>query len=177
MNKLFEIEFSSNHSDLKSELKNNLVFGLKSLLLILVAFFVAFQVEAQSLSDIQNIKVDNLSDAQIEQLIKRAEASGLTSNQLVGMARERGMPAAEAMKLSQRISQLQSAANSTGTGIGSTGGRSMTGEQGIDMFDSLRRSDPYYDLTPTQKKIFGYKLFHNRSLDFSPSLKDRKSVV
>lgn len=138
--------------------------------MILVAFFVAFQVEAQSLSDIQNIKVDNLSDAQIEQLIKRAEASGLTSNQLVGMARERGMPAAEAMKLSQRISQLQSAANSTGTGIGSFGGRSMTGEQGIDMFDSLRRSDPYYDLTPTQKKIFGYKLFHNRSLDFSPSL-------
>ncbi|WP_243839759.1 SLBB domain-containing protein [Algoriphagus zhangzhouensis] len=155
---------------MKSELKNNLVFGIKSLLLILVAFFVAFQVEAQSLSDIQNIKVDNLSDAQIEQLIKRAEASGLTSNQLVGMARERGMPAAEAMKLSQRISQLQSAANSTGTGIGSFGGRSMTGEQGIDMFDSLRRSDPYYDLTPTQKKIFGYKLFHNRSLDFSPSL-------
>lgn len=138
--------------------------------MILVAFFVAFQVEAQSLSDIQNIQVDNLSDAQIEQLIKRAEASGLTSNQLVGMARERGMPAAEAMKLSQRISQLQSAANSTGTGIGSFGGRSMTGEQGIDMFDSLRRSDPYYDLTPTQKKIFGYKLFHNRSLDFSPSL-------
>jgi protein involved in polysaccharide export with SLBB domain len=38
------------------------------------------------------------------------------------------------------------------------------------MFDSIRRADPYYDLTPTQKKIFGFKLFHNRGLDFSPSL-------
>ncbi len=39
-----------------------------------------------------------------------------------------------------------------------------------DIFDSLRRSDPYYDLSPTQKKIFGYKLFHNRNLNFNPSL-------
>lgn len=155
---------------MKSKLKNNLIFGLKSLVLILVAFLLAFQAEAQNLSDIQNIKVDNLSDAQIEQLIKRAEAGGLTTNQLVAMARERGMPATEAMKLSQRISQLQSAVSPTGTGMESLGGRSLVGDQGVDMFDSLRRSDPYYDLTPTQKKIFGYKLFHNRSLDFSPSL-------
>ncbi len=170
MCKMFEIELSSNQQDLKSTLKNNLAFGFKSLLGILMAFLVAFQVEAQSLSDIQNIKVDNLSDAQIEQLIKRAEASGLTTNQLVGMARERGMPATEAMKLSQRISQLQSAVSPAGTGMENLGGRTLVGDQGVDMFDSLRRSDPYYDLTPTQKKIFGYKLFHNRNLDFSPSL-------
>lgn len=138
--------------------------------MILVAFFVAFQVEAQSLSDIQNIKVDNLSDAQIEQLIKRAEASGLTTNQLVGMARERGMPASEAMKLSQRISKLRSTASGSSSGLTSDRGRQLVSGVEEDMFDSLRKSDPYYDLTPTQKKIFGYKLFHNRALDFSPSL-------
>src|SRR5690606_35042649 len=35
---------------------------------------------------------------------------------------------------------------------------------------SLSKSDPYYDLTPFQKKIFGFKLFHNRELNFNPSL-------
>src|SRR5690606_12635418 len=31
-------------------------------------------------------------------------------------------------------------------------------------------SDPYYDLTPRQKKIVGYTLFHNKELNFNPSL-------
>lgn len=124
----------------------------------------------QSLSDIQNLKVDNLSDAQIEQLIKRAEANGLTTSQLEALARERGMPALEASKLSKRIRDLQMTV-ATPEALQSTGeGRSVNGGLQPDIFDSLRKSDPYYDLTPTQKKIFGYKLFHNRELDFSPSL-------
>jgi protein involved in polysaccharide export with SLBB domain len=137
-----------------------------------LAFFLLISIAwAQSLSEIQNVKVDNLSDAQIEQLIRRAEANGVTSSQVAALARERGMPAAEAMKLSQRISQLQGTVENSR--MGATSGstmRSLVDSLQDDMFDSLRRSDPYYDLTPTQKKIFGYKLFHNRTLDFSPSL-------
>jgi protein involved in polysaccharide export with SLBB domain len=153
-------------------LKNNNSFkiGFRS---ILIGFFVliVFSLQGQSLSDIQNLKVDNLSDAQIEQLIKKAEASGLTPNQLETLARERGMPASEAAKLRERINSLQSSlgnnSNSTDAGGGS---RTFQDKQGEDMFDSIRRADPYYELTPTQKKIFGFKLFHNRELDFSPSL-------
>lgn len=154
------------------KLKNNNSFkiGFRS---ILIGFFVliVFSLQGQSLSDIQNLKVDNLSDAQIEQLIKKAEASGLTPNQLETLARERGMPASEAAKLRERINSLQSSlgnnSNSTDAGGGS---RTFQDKQGEDMFDSIRRADPYYELTPTQKKIFGFKLFHNRELDFSPSL-------
>ncbi|SIN81481.1 protein involved in polysaccharide export, contains SLBB domain of the beta-grasp fold [Algoriphagus halophilus] len=133
-------------------------------------FLIGLVVQAQNLSDIQNLKVDNLSDAQLEQLLKRAEANGLTVNQLEALARERGMPAVEAAKLRQRINQLQMAVSpqSGVTPVGS--GRSVVGGDGNDVFDSLRRSDPYYDLTPVQKKIFGFKLFHNKNLDFSPSL-------
>ncbi|WP_288372757.1 SLBB domain-containing protein [uncultured Algoriphagus sp.] len=141
---------------------------LKSFSLALLAVLISFSIQAQSLSDIQSVKVDNLSDAQIENLIKRAESNGLTTNQLVALARERGMPATEAAKLQQRIQQLQTQAQSPNSGNLSSG-REM-GFQQVDVFDSLRRSDPYYDLTPKQKKIFGYKLFHNRNLDFSPSL-------
>jgi len=130
---------------------------------------------AQSLQEIQNIKVDNLSDAQIEQLLKRAEASGMNEQQFEAMARERGMPAIEVAKLRQRIQQLRSGRREQATGRDRTPsreGRRIDGQQqDLDaMFDSLRKSDPYYDLTPKQKKIFGFTLFHNRELNFNPSM-------
>ncbi|WPR77841.1 SLBB domain-containing protein [Algoriphagus sp. NG3] len=139
---------------------------------LLLVFFLllAFAAQSQSLSDIQNLKVDDLSDAQIEQLIKRAESSGLTTSQLTALARERGMPAIEAAKLSKRISELQMTVNSSKQTQEGGRGRAVAGFEEVDMFDSIRRSDPYYDLTVRQKKIFGYKLFHNRELNFNPSL-------
>ncbi|MEX2593637.1 MAG: polysaccharide biosynthesis/export family protein, partial [Anditalea sp.] len=132
---------------------------------------ISFAANSQSLQDIQNLKVDNLSDAQIEQLIKRAESSGMNEQQLESMALERGMPATEVTKLRQRIQDLRS--GKRGTDLQQEQGRTrevegMDDQQGI--FDSLRKSDPYYDLTPKQKKIFGFTLFHNKELDFNPSM-------
>lgn len=133
---------------------------------------ISFTANSQSLQDIQNLKVDNLSDAQIEQLIKRAESSGMNEMQLESMALERGMPATEVAKLRQRIQELRSGKRETGSAVGQTrNAREVQGmEEQEDIFDSLRKSDPYYDLTPKQKKIFGYTLFHNRELNFNPSL-------
>jgi len=149
---------------------NSFKLSLKSILIGLFVLIV-FSLQGQSLSDIQNLKVDDLSDAQIAQLIKRAEASGLTANQLESVARERGMPASEAAKLRERINSLQSSlGGDSNTSDAGSDSRTFKNGQGKDMFDSIRRADPYYDLTPTQKKIFGFKLFHNRELDFSPSL-------
>ena len=142
----------------------------KNCLLLVVFFLIAVVAQSQSLSDIQNLKVDDLSDAQIEQLIKRAEASGISTTQLTALARERGMSATEAAKLSARISELRMSANSQNGVSDEMGSRSVNGFQEEDMFDSIRRSDPYYDLTVKQKKIFGFKLFHNKDLNFSPSL-------
>ncbi|TVP43485.1 MAG: polysaccharide biosynthesis protein [Mongoliibacter sp.] len=151
-------------------------FPKKEFLFLILSFVLLVQLGySQSMNDIQNVKVDNLSDAQVEQLIKRAESAGMNESQLEAYAREKGMPANEVAKLRERIQQLRS------------GGRqgqqqARPGQQqgqirqvaGFNMdpalFDSIRRADPYYDLTPEQKKIFGYKLFHNRNLTFSPSL-------
>uniref|UniRef100_UPI0025BD8E2C polysaccharide biosynthesis/export family protein n=1 Tax=Cecembia sp. TaxID=1898110 RepID=UPI0025BD8E2C len=147
---------------------------MKKLLFVIILFTSQFVVSAQSLSDIQNVKVDNLSDAQIEQLIKRAESQGLNEQQMLSMAAERGMPPGEVAKLRQRINALKSGGLGTQQQQQTTRPGQMRQVQGMrtqdDIFDSLRRSDPYYDLTPHQKKIFGYKLFHNRNLNFNPSL-------
>ncbi|GAB2609164.1 SLBB domain-containing protein [Belliella aquatica] len=131
-------------------------------------------VVAQSISDIGSIKVDNLSDAQVEQLVKRAESSGMNEQQLISMARERGMPAQEISKLQQRISAIRSgrgASNNQGQG-NLVKGRQVEGmEMGEDMsFEDIRNQDPFRNLTPKEKKIFGYTLFHNKELNFNPSL-------
>ena len=147
------------------------IFNIKNHFLLIVFSLVFSLAQGQSLADIQNLKVDDLSNAQLEQMIKRAEANGINPNQLEALARERGMPASEAAKLRKRINELNNSTSSSNSSNQSNDlGRSLLEEQEPDMFDSLRMADPYYDLTPTQKKIFGYKLFHNRNLDFSPSL-------
>ena len=149
-----------------------IIYSIKTsfkLLFLLLLVFISISVSGQSLSDIQNLKVDNLSDAQIEQLIKKAEASGLSATQLESLARERGMPATEAAKLSKRISDLQGKVNAQSGSLSGVN-RGFDFEKSPDLFDSIRRADPYFDLTPIQKKIFGFKLFHNRNLDFNPSL-------
>lgn len=144
---------------------------LSRVVFLWVIFFLFLgSVWAQNLSNLSTLKVDNLSDAQIEQLIKRAESSGLTPSQLEGMAREQGLSPIEANKLRQRIMGLQKTTNPQSAQNTTSGLRESIGQTQSDLFDSLRRSDPYYDLTPFQKKIFGYKLFHNRDLDFNPSL-------
>lgn len=142
-------------------------------LLTSLIFFLFFHLSmGQTLSDIQNLKVDNLSDAQIEQLIKRAEASGMNEMQLAAAAGERGMPSSEVAKLRRRIEELRSGKrNGKDAHAGSIQLRNAEGfNMDQSIFDSLRYSDPYFDLTPKQKKIFGFKLFHNRDLTFNPSL-------
>jgi protein involved in polysaccharide export with SLBB domain len=149
--------------------------GEKTVILFaLIFFFFVGAGWSQSLQDIQNVKVDELSDAQIEQLIRRAESAGLNEQQLEAMARERGMPVLEVSKLRQRINSLRSrGASRTGQDqVQGRGARRQVTGTGYepDLFDSLRKSDPYFDLNPIQKKIFGFTLFHNRELDFSPNL-------
>ncbi len=77
---------------------------LKSLLLVLF-FAVSTTLLAQSLSDIGKVKVDMLSDAQLQEMLDRAKGQGLNESQVVSMARERGMPAGEVGKLQQRLSR------------------------------------------------------------------------
>lgn len=150
--------------------------SLQNLKFILLVALMCFGLMSygQSLQDIQNLKVDELSDAQIEQLIRRAESSGMNQAQLEAMARERGMPAAEISKLTQRIQMLKSG-NVEGENRRQNQGqmqRQVTGDRAEQtaVFDSLRQADPYYDLSPKQKKIFGFTLFHNKELNFNPNL-------
>ena len=81
---------------------------------------------AQSLSDIGKVKIDMLSDAQLQEMLDRAKGQGLNESQVVSMARERGMPMAEVGKLQQRLAKLKQGAKAATPKAGSADGeRSM----------------------------------------------------
>ena len=82
----------------------NVNYLVMRLLVISILVLLSTFVSAQSLSDIQNLKVDNLSNAQIEQLINRAQSEGISPDRIDVLARERGMNSVEASKLKSRIS-------------------------------------------------------------------------
>ena len=129
---------------------------------------------AQSLQDLGSVRVDQLTDSQIRQLVSQAQASGISSQQLPGIAQQRGMSSAEASKLRERISQLGISSGENRTYQQLQEGpqlRTPTSTDGLDIFESIVLTDSTSagELTEFEKKIYGYSFFHNKALNFSPN--------
>ena len=123
---------------------------------------------AQSLSDIGKVKVDMLSDAQLQEMLDRAKGQGLSESQVIAMARERGMPMAEVGKLQQRLAKLKQGGKAAQPKEGSSdAARSLEGEDGLS---EVPAPPALETLSPYQQKIFGFTLFYNKELNFNPSL-------
>jgi protein involved in polysaccharide export with SLBB domain len=129
--------------------------------------------QAQSLTgaDLTTINVDDLSDEQLINYVKQAEASGYSQSQLEAFARQRGMPESQISKLRNRIAQLRlSAGQSTSSGGDTMNERTIDMMSESDIFGRLAGATPVVELTATQKKIFGFDLFRSDKLNFSPNL-------
>ncbi|WP_339813400.1 SLBB domain-containing protein [uncultured Imperialibacter sp.] len=146
-----------------------------SVLFCLLTLLISGQpAEAQSLQNIATVKVDQLTDAQIRQLLSKAQASGVSEQQLYTLAQQKGMPAIEVNKLRQRISQLgtlyQSQTQNSGAVVQGSQLRQSSPSQGEGLFESIGARDSLrLGLTDIERKIFGYSTFHNKSLNFSPN--------
>ena len=68
---------------------------------------------AQQNTDISSIKVDELSDEQLQELVKRANEAGLSTTQFLQMAQMRGMSGAEIEKLRKRLEDLDLSATAS----------------------------------------------------------------
>ncbi len=143
---------------------NNQFSVIKLIFTGLLIVAVAISSHGQSMSDIQNIKVDELSDAQLEQLIKRAETSGMTEQQLEAMARERGMPAIEVAKLRQRIEKIRKGGKVNEKSTSPNNNDRVWNEPEEPM------GEKEVKLTEKEEKIFGFSLFRNNNLTFTPNL-------
>jgi protein involved in polysaccharide export with SLBB domain len=126
---------------------------------------------AQSTTDLTAIRVDQLSDDQIEELVKRAQDAGLSSTDFLMMAQMRGMPSGEVEKLRNRIEGLSTGSSKSR----STNVSKRSAREQIDLNDITQGLMEAQELVETEEAdslLFGSKLFFqkNRKLSFEPSL-------
>nr|WP_294795220.1 SLBB domain-containing protein [uncultured Mucilaginibacter sp.] len=122
-----------------------------------------------------SLNVDELSDAQIKQLMQQAQSSGLSDAQLLQMAQSRNMPAAQIQRLQTRIADIRRKDGSSGNQNTNSGdtilqsrGRSYR-QDTSENSNSGKSGDIFSTLRP---QIFGSSLFRNSSAKtFEPNLR------
>lgn len=115
--------------------------------------------------NLSGVSVDDLSDAQINQLVRQAQATGLSDAQLIQQAQNRGMSAAQISRLQQRVAE----ARNNGGSIAASADTTIESRKLNYRPDSARNSSPdvFNAIVP---KIFGADLFRNSNITSTPNL-------
>ncbi|MGJ1322003.1 SLBB domain-containing protein [Sphingobacterium faecium] len=144
---------------------------------ILWLFVMSLMVSVQAQTNPANIKVDDLTDAQIEQYVKRAELMGYSESQLDGFARAQGVSAVEAQKLKDRLQKIKrNKQQPKNLDARQPAGNATTGRQvnGAAQQDSLKNKKLLQDslkINENKLKVFGSDLFKNSEITFEPNLR------
>jgi protein involved in polysaccharide export with SLBB domain len=128
---------------------------------------------AQNLADIATINVDELTDDQIRELVRRAGESGINEIELVQMARLRGLPAREAEKLQKRIEDLALTGSTFRTGASASKREPRKQIDLNQITQGIIKFQPEIEgFEEGKSNIFGADLFYNknRRLSFEPNL-------
>ena len=139
---------------------------IRTLALLFFSLIFSFTLLAQDISsiDFKNLKADDLSDQQIQQIYERAQSQGLSIQEVEAMAMARGMSSVEVAKLRSRFTGLQSGINAPSTELNLSEDRLRDTDD-----DTLIKRDSTDLSNPNSNKIFGSDLFNNSRLTFEPS--------
>jgi len=135
--------------------------------------YLSYDVNAQTLEDISSIKVDDLTDQQLQQLVKRAEDAGLTESELIQMAQLRGVPQEEIVKLRERLGSLNLTMPSTsGTGLSPSKRKPRQQADINTITQGVLNPQKAIEVTDEVSPYFGLNLFYSkdRRLTFEPNL-------
>jgi polysaccharide biosynthesis/export protein len=115
-------------------------------------------------------RVDQLSDEQVAEFYRKAQASGMTELQIEQAAMSQGYTLDDVTKMRRRITQMRTqSSRSTGQSIADSGlVRSIPGNLSRPIRDSL--VVPRLDAV-REPVVFGASLFQNPSLSFEPNLR------
>jgi protein involved in polysaccharide export with SLBB domain len=135
---------------------------------LLVGFLISFSnLFAQTIpTDLSKVKIEQLSDAQILEISKRFESSGLSEGDVIKMLVARGMDPAEVDKYKERLENVKSGGKTTKN---SSATAQPAKPQAVAARDTTRLSD----LRPVKKSslIYGYEFFGNPNLKFEPNIR------
>ncbi|UXX80610.1 SLBB domain-containing protein [Reichenbachiella carrageenanivorans] len=155
---------------------------LLSILLLAISLGQFTTVQGQSAADLQNLQnidIDNLTPDQMSQLIQKLESSGMSEEQLVQMAKMRGMSDTDITKLRGKILQAQA---SESTSPAMSGARTRTNpmegdaqvEQLMSPMESINSAkngiDDSLKIYDQGLEVFGLKFFRASKLTFEPNL-------
>ncbi len=151
------------------------------LLSLIFAFAIINNIQAQTINqqNFSNVRVDDLTDDQIRQIIKQIQSSGLPESQLEQIAASRGMQPSEIAKLRARVEAVNAKSSATGatdaTVKGKDGSKSRSFEGEVENIgnsdDKKTENEADAALQTLKSKIFGKELFANASTTFEPNLR------
>ena len=141
------------------------------LIFAVLALFTLCSFPAAQAQQSGTSRVDQLSDEQVMEFYRRAQASGLSESQIEQAAMSQGYTSTDVAKMRQRMNDLRS-----GTGrqrnqvfTDTANGRSLPkglSRRVMDSLPLLARRD-----TVKKLKVFGASLFENADLSFEPNLR------
>ncbi len=129
------------------------------IILTAVMFFLFMNVTAQSINDIKNIKVNDLSNSDIVKIKNEMDKQNMSLSTLENLAITNGMTAMDFSVLKGRIETLTPNVNATNVEIGSNI---------IDKPIELDERDSKYS-KGVESIIYGSEIFNNPSLSFEPN--------
>jgi protein involved in polysaccharide export with SLBB domain len=128
-------------------------------------------VSAQSLpQNLSSINVNDLSDAQIQQVVQQGHTAGLSDSQIIQQAEDKGLPTDQAQLLQKRITALRTSGTNTPGNSDTTNNNTQSTRALNYKHDEPDQQNQYSNQPDTTPKIFGADLFRNKNLTFEPNL-------
>lgn len=152
---------------------------LLSILFLAISLGQITSIQAQNISDLQNlqnINIDDLTPEQMGHLVQRLEASGMSEEQLVQMAQMRGMTEADIAKLRGKILEAQASETMNPAMKGSRMRVSPVDQAVVDElmlpFEQMAQKEKEDSLKIFDEglEVFGLKFFRESELTFEPNL-------
>jgi protein involved in polysaccharide export with SLBB domain len=150
----------------------------------LIFFAIVIAQSARAQNNYSDVKVDELSDSQIRQLIQKAESVGYNDAQLEQMAAAQGMKPEEIQKLRARVEKIRKQTGATEQKSNSTntnqrqpsGTRGYANDTEVDSASTsnsqqVNQQQLQSVLESLKPKVFGSELFKNSNITFEPNLR------
>ncbi len=113
----------------------------------------------------QSKSVDDLSQAQIEKLVKQMEQQGISIEEAIAIARAKGANETQIAELRERIEDYQRDRASQNKKRDKKDNEKQKSE-----IDSLIFSKRNFDIPPQKSKIFGFDFFNTKNLNFASNI-------
>jgi protein involved in polysaccharide export with SLBB domain len=137
----------------------NMIFKYLKKISVGLFLIIAWQTVYGQMN-LSGLKVEQISDAQVQQIIKEGEQHGFTEDQTISIAVSMGLSKSEAEKLRKRIDDLNSKASDQNNAR-----PNLKDTPKVQSYSSV------IDTTAQANRVFGSQLFRNSNISFEPDLR------